>query len=82
MYIVAYVGLSDNEQEANGFNETKLFQSKELADKHAKELVEREVAEHDDTSWKIDEDGRYIIMWAGGFEKVIIEVHEEYINYI
>lgn len=83
-YVVSYVGLSDNEQDADGYNQTKLFNEIESAENYVDKLCEQEMETQKDSNPKhsVDDDGKHIISWAGDSEKVIIEIHKEYLNYL
>lgn len=79
-FIVSYVGLSDSEQEADGFCETFACATKTIAEEKALALYNEEVEMHEDSKQSIVDD-KYIVEWAGGSEKVIIRIHEKYMEW-
>lgn len=80
LFIVTYVGLSDDE-DANGYCEPKPFFSRKKAEDYMRMLRDNELEEQKDYNPIVIEDTpeRIVIQWCG-YQQLIIRLHEEEIG--
>lgn len=80
LFIVTYVGLSDDE-DANGYCEPKPFFSRKKAEDYMRMLRDNELEEQKDYNPTVIEDTpeRIVIQWCG-YQQLIIRLHEEEIG--
>lgn len=80
IFVVSYVGLCDDEEDADGYNECKAFFSKEKAIAYAKKLKENEVSFLEDEKYEYkvvsDNEEDWRVSWNNGASHVRIFVHE------
>lgn len=82
LFIVTYVGMSDNEYDANGYCEVKPFFSKKKAEEYMQELVSNELESQKEFKPEIveNEPNHIRIEWSGGYEQLRVELHEKEIG--
>lgn len=84
IYTVSYVGLSDSEDDANGYCETYVYRSQEKAEAKMKALRDNEIenckAEGHDYEILEDEGMRFRMSWCGGTEQVRITIMDDYMS--
>lgn len=84
LYIVTYVGLSDNDDEANGYSEVKAYNSLDKAKAKLKRYKNCEINDikdrGDEYEILTDTDMECRISWGGGSEQVRILIHEVALN--
>lgn len=80
LYAVSYVGLSDNDYDANGYSEVAIYPDMDAAKAKLKQWRENEIAElkQNDMDYELLEDTpeKCRISWYGNGEQVRIEIHE------
>lgn len=84
VYVVSYLGLSDNDEDANGYLELKVFDDREKAKAYFDMLVSNEIeclcSEQREYTVHQNEDGLCHFSWSGLSEQVIIKILEETVN--
>ena len=76
--IVSYVGLSDNEHDANGYNEVHAFADKYDAIVKMRTLRNNEIDNLDEGDYEIlvDTTTEFRMAWCGYAEQIRIYLHE------
>lgn len=75
IYVVTFVQLSDEEPDDNGYCKVKVCAERHIAERVLKEWLADEITEHDEPK-VFNSDGKSIISWNCGLQKVIISIHE------
>lgn len=75
-YVVTYVGLSDSDADANGYCAAIVYANRKIAEDKVMQLIEEELNTHDEDINVRRENGKIVISWAGGTERVLISIHE------
>ena len=77
LYIVTYIGLSDNDPDGNGYCEIKAFDTHERAVDTMESMVLAECEEQRDFTPRVERGTDVaIVSWNGGSDSVIIRIHE------
>ncbi len=80
LYAVSYVGLSDNDYDANGYSNVALYPDMDAAKAKLKQWRDNEIAElkQNEMDYELLEDTpeKCRISWYGNGEQVRIEIHE------
>lgn len=83
-YVLTYVGLSDSDYHANGYCESRVFDTLEQAKAKLQKLREAEIenlkAEGRDYEILEDEDDECRLSWCGYGEQLRLEIHEAVLN--
>lgn len=82
IYIVSYVGLSDDDCSADGYCEVKPFYDIDKAREYMRTLAENELEEQKDfhPETVVSEKNLIAIEWSGGSQRLHIELHKKKIE--